>query len=170
MWRADRLVRLFPRAWRERYGEEFVAMAGPGPLGLQQMIDIVSGAIDAWLSADVRDATRAWREAPSGGGPMMKSMTTVCARSGFRYTTRDGLVGAAVMLVGTALFALLGIALRRQGWSFAGETLTNIAFTASLTLSMPFWLMKGQSRKAQIVIVAGTLGLLLLIASLAQLV
>ncbi len=79
------------------------------------------------------------------------------------------LVGAAVMLMGTALFALLGIALRRKGWLFTGEMLTNIAFTASLTLSMPFWLMKGQSRKAQTAIVGGTLGLLVLIASLAQL-
>ena len=48
---AERLLRLYPRAWRERFGEEFLETAGPGKLRFQQVIDIVSGAIDAWLSA-----------------------------------------------------------------------------------------------------------------------
>ena len=54
----ERLLRLYPRAWRERYGEEFLATVGHGALHVQQVIDIVAGAIDAWLSADVRRATR----------------------------------------------------------------------------------------------------------------
>jgi hypothetical protein len=101
---------------------------------------------------------------------MMKAMLAVCERSGLRYTTRDALLGAAVMVVGTALFAALGVAVRRQGWMFAGDILTSTAFTASLMLSMPFWLMKGQPRKAQVTIVGATLVLLVLVASLAQLV
>jgi hypothetical protein len=68
---AERLLRLYLRAWRERYGEEFLATVGHGSLHLQQVIDIVSGAIDAWLSADVRRATRAGGIAPDGGGRMM---------------------------------------------------------------------------------------------------
>ena len=51
---ADRLRRLYPRAWRERYGEEFLATIGDGALRLQQIVDIVAGAIDAWVARDVR--------------------------------------------------------------------------------------------------------------------
>lgn len=65
---SDRLLRLYPRAWRERYGEEFVATVGKGRLHVQQVIDIVSGAIDAWLSAEVRNATRVAGAAATGGG------------------------------------------------------------------------------------------------------
>ncbi len=78
----ERLLRLYPRAWRERYGEEFLATVGHEALSLQQVIDIVSGVIDAWLSADVRRATRVYRAAPSGGEPMLlKSMMSASSRS-----------------------------------------------------------------------------------------
>jgi hypothetical protein len=45
--RVENLLRLYPRAWRERYGEEFLATVGDGALGVQQTVDIVSAAIDA---------------------------------------------------------------------------------------------------------------------------
>lgn len=47
--RADRLLHLYPRPWRERYGDEFLALVGDRPVRLPQIIDIVSGAIDAHL-------------------------------------------------------------------------------------------------------------------------
>ena len=54
---ANRLLQLYPRAWRERYGDEFLALVGDRPLGVTQIIDIVSAAIDAHLSSDVRAMT-----------------------------------------------------------------------------------------------------------------
>jgi hypothetical protein len=53
---AERLLRLFPRAWPARYGEGLLDTVGEGRLRPQPWIDIVSGAADAWLSADVRRA------------------------------------------------------------------------------------------------------------------
>src|SRR4029450_3771169 len=55
---APQLRRLSPRAWQERYGEEFLATVGDGALRFQQVIDIVSGAIDARFSSDGRRGTR----------------------------------------------------------------------------------------------------------------
>ena len=156
MLSADRLLRLYPRAWRQRYGEEFLAMLGPERLQLQQVIDILSGAIDAWLSADVRGATRV---ASATGGSMVKAIG-VCERNQQRYTPRDGLIGAAIMIAGSALLAGLGTALRWNGFQSAGEMVLNMSFLVSLTLSMPFWLMKHQPWKAQVVIVGGTLAML----------
>jgi hypothetical protein len=167
---SERLLRLYPRAWRERYGEEFLATVGQGALHLQQVIDIVSGAIDAWLSADVRQATRAGRLAPNEGEPtMLKSMRMACGQTKLNFTTRDSWIGAGVMIGGTVVFSALGIAARRNGWPVTGEILKSLAFPGSLTLSMPFTFFKGQPWKAQVVIVVAMLALLVAAGYLASL-
>jgi len=162
---AERLLRLYPRDWRDRYGGEFLATAGPGRLSVQQVIDIASGAIDARLSSDVRNATRAL-STPTSGGRTMTVRTMICRKSEARYTTRDGLIGAGVMLAATIGFVVMAFLLRRAGWPTAGEMARSLAFPVSMTISMPFWLMKGQPWKAQVVIVGGTLGFLVLISYL----
>lgn len=163
---AQRLLRLYPRAWRDRYGEEFLEVAGTERLQLQQIIDIISGAIDAWLSADVRDATRA--PAHTTGGTTMMKTVSICTQA--RYTTRDGLIGAAVMLLGSLLFTFLGAALRRNGLEATGAALVNSGFLISMMLSTPLWLLKGQPRTAQVVIVGGTSALVLAINVIATLI
>jgi hypothetical protein len=155
------LLRLYPPAWRERYGEEFLAMVGPGALRAQQVLNIVSGAIDAWLSADVRRATVAPNTTGKEGGSMMLKALVCPNDQTASYTTRDGLIGAGVMLGSTALFTTIGLVARRNGWPATGQMLLNFGFMFSLTLSMPFWALKGQPWKAQAVIVGGTLALLL---------
>lgn len=64
---AECLLRLYPRAWRERYGDELLALVGRGALRPQEVIDIVSGAIDAWLSFTA-DPTKAPATAPRASG------------------------------------------------------------------------------------------------------
>ena len=165
----ERLLRLYPRAWRERYGEEFLATVGEGALHVQQVIDIVAGALDAWLSADVRRATRAGRLAPNDGGSTMLKSMLACGQSNLRFTTRDSLFGAGVMIGASAVLSVLGIAAQRQGWTVTGEILKSLAFPGSLMLSMPFTFLKGQPWKAQAVIIGITLTLLVAIGFLASL-
>lgn len=86
---------------------------------------------------------------------MLKSLLT-CDRTTPRVTVRDGLIGGGVMIATAVLFSVLGIAARRYGWPQTGEVLKSLAFTGPFTLSMPFWLMKGQPWKAQTVIIGGT--------------
>jgi hypothetical protein len=154
-----RLLRMYPRAWRERYGEEFLEVVGQGSLHPQQFIDIVSGAIDAWLSADVRRAAIASRVAPTEGGLTMLKSLAACERK-VRYTTRDALIGAGVMIGASLSFTMLGITAQRVGLGVTGDVLVNVAFPGALMLSMPFWLMKGQPWKAQVAIVGVTFVLL----------
>lgn len=45
-----RLVRLYPRAWRDRYEEEFLALLAERPPTLGDLVDTVRGAVDAHLS------------------------------------------------------------------------------------------------------------------------
>lgn len=46
---ATRIVALYPRAWRARYGEELEALLEAGSLGLRDRVDLVRGALDAHL-------------------------------------------------------------------------------------------------------------------------
>jgi hypothetical protein len=43
------LIRLYPRAWRERYGDELEALVAERPPTLRDRVDIVRGAVDARL-------------------------------------------------------------------------------------------------------------------------
>jgi len=94
----------------------------------------------------------------------------VCEPAVPRYTMRDSLIGGGVMIAGTVVSTVLGILARRNGWTVTGEVLVSIGFFASLTLSMPFWLMKGQPWKAQAVIIGGTLAFLIASGFLASLI
>lgn len=158
---AAQLLRLYPRHWRERYGDEFLDVVGPGPLRLQQVIDIVSGAIDARLSSDVRGVTR--EAATHTGGPAMVRMIAVCPANRTRYSKRDGLVGAAIMIVGTAVLTLIATLLQRSGFTDSGAVVLNSGALIAFMLSLPFWMMKGQPRTAQSVVIGGTIAGLLLI-------
>jgi hypothetical protein len=46
---ATRIVGLYPRAWRARYGEELEALLEAGSLGVRDRIDLLRGALDAHL-------------------------------------------------------------------------------------------------------------------------
>jgi hypothetical protein len=70
------LVRLYPAAWRARYGEEFLALLADRPLGPSLLIDVLAGAVDAWVApqpmpAGVPGSTDA-------GGRIMGLLTRRC--------------------------------------------------------------------------------------------
>lgn len=165
MLKGSRLLRLYPRAWRERYGDELLEVIGDRPLSMQQAIDVVTGAVDAWLSPDVRRAVQANRRPhPSGGATMLKSL--ICADAGVRFSPRDSAIGAGVMLAWSALFAVLMVAVSRQGFDTAATILLPIGFPGAVVVSMPFTYLKGQPLKAQAVVVGGLLAILAGIAYL----
>lgn len=58
--KASRLLALYPRSWRLRYGEEIAAILGEERLSVSLVVDLILGAIDAHLHPElagpVRDA------------------------------------------------------------------------------------------------------------------
>ncbi len=43
------MIRLYPRAWQQRYGEEFALVLGDQRASPGMIIDVLGGAVDAWL-------------------------------------------------------------------------------------------------------------------------
>jgi hypothetical protein len=160
--RAARLLRLFPRAWRERYGDEFLALVGDGPLGTRQIVNVISAAIDARLSPDVRKLAGATSRAgiSQGDTVMTATLRRACARPSPPLTTRDGLIGAAVIVGGTFALLAAGRMAGGLGYHGANEFLKGLAFPVSALVSNGFTFLKGQPWKAQAVIIGGGLVIL----------
>jgi hypothetical protein len=155
------LLRLFPRGWRARYGDEFLATVGEEPLRARQIVDIAAGAVDAWLSADVRRATR--RESDVERDLMTKKLILSCGAT-TTFSRRDAMLGATLMIVGSILFSIAGLAAKRAGHPEAAKAILSFAFPASLVLMMPFTYLRGKSWRVQLVMVGLPLVILVLIA------
>jgi hypothetical protein len=109
------LIRLYPRAWRARYGEEMEAVldAAAGAHGIREAADLVRGALDAWL----HPPTPSWLPASAalaGGG----LWTVVAAAILAQPSPPDwpgyliDLVPIALVAASALLVATLGCALR----------------------------------------------------------
>jgi len=165
---ARRLLRLYPRAWRERYGDEFAGFVGDRPLSLQQVVDIAGGALDAWTSRSVRASVRGSVAGNStGGATMVQALKLRCASRTAPYSTKDALVGAGVVIGVTFVMLALGIAANRSGHPGLGETLKGLAFPASMLLSMPFYLTKSLSWRAQAILLGVPMVILIVISYVA---
>jgi hypothetical protein len=162
------LLRLFPRAWRDRYGDEFLTTAGDSELNARQVIDVLFAAADAWVSADVRRSVHPLGPAMAGGNVM--SVKMLMCRSNARYTTRDAALGAAVMIGLTIVLALGANWAEREGAMTVNAVLNSLVFFGPLLVSMPLWLTKGQPWRAQVIIIGGTLVFLSVIGWLATMI
>jgi len=71
------LMRLYPRAWRERYGDELVALLEEHPATLADLVDLMRGAFDARLHPQVPGAS-----APDKEMPMSQRLFALMAAAG----------------------------------------------------------------------------------------
>jgi MFS family permease len=88
----SRLLALYPRAWRARYGDEFAELLEARPPSLRDRLDIVVGAIDARVNPQVPGADV--RERAVGGDRVARILAVVV---GVMFTIW-GAVGATVMV------------------------------------------------------------------------
>lgn len=160
---ARQLLWLYPRGWRERYEEEFVAFLGERQLGFGEAIDVVSGAVDARLSPEVRRATG--RAGSKGGEETMSVLQALkrreCGES--TPTTRESLVSAAVIIFGTMACVGAGQWLQSQGWPEWGRLLAESGWLLIFVLVANSLFLKGQSWRARALFVGGQYAVLLLL-------
>ena len=147
---------LYPRGWRERYGEEFQSLLGDRRLGLGDWIDIVSGAIDARLTW--RSSHAAARAGAAGGRDMATVIQALkqnaCGRP--KVSTTEALVGAAFIIVGS--FASIGLRywLEARGYPDAALWARDLGFPITYAIVVNAMFLKGQSWAAHAVL-TGTL-------------
>ena len=95
------LIRCYPAAWRERYGDEFASILEERPLGPFDVADILLGALDARLRMRDRRAG-------------------VTKRKGFNMSLRIGGIAAILGATSLAMAWILGSGLVAENDSLAG--------------------------------------------------
>ena len=153
------LVRLYPRAWRERYGAEMSAMLEEIPLTPAAIVDLVAGAIDARVAPHRLPASH--RVSPGDKETVMFNNLMKRCALGPGVSSYDQWLGSAVMIGSSIVFAVAYVLAAHR---YRGNNLVDafgiMAFPASLLLAMPFTHLKGHSRITQAIIVGTSLALL----------
>jgi hypothetical protein len=155
-----RLVALYPRTWRDRYEDEFLALVSERPTGLLDRLDILRGAIDARIHPQVQGSPAA-PEAPIAGSPwpvragwltllggVLWIAAVIVATNGplvvdDHGTYRDGaaampLLFAAVMLLGVGMIATF---VQLPEPSRPAQTAVYVGSMAGLLWALAPWLM-----------------------------
>jgi hypothetical protein len=152
---ASVLIRLYPRAWRRRYGREMRELLAHRQTSLRTVADLIAGAIDARLNP--QSAT----VAPITEGD--HSMSNVFGCNPLGVSRQDQWRSSAWMIGGTIGLALTSILLQWQmGKNAFSESLIYAAFPASLMLSSECTYLKRYSGQARTVMSIGGAALIVL--------
>jgi hypothetical protein len=150
------ILRLYPRAWRERYGDELVVLLEERPASPVDQLDLIRGALDARLHPQVPgSATAPDKEIPVN----QRLLGAMAAIGGIAWTVgvasifvlqRDafGDRNLTLAMIGLALaIAFIGIALgelgTRQGSASSrrtGRAISAVSIVLALTLPV-IWLV-----------------------------
>lgn len=148
------LLALYPPRWRRRYGDELRELLREQRFSLHALVDLIAGAIDAWLEPQKLPDQK--------GVPMMK---LGCATYGGKVSREDAWKSAAVNLGGTLFLTALWMVLRIR--NLADRTYVD-AFSAMMFLipylfSLRYTSLKGRSLRTQSLFIAGMILVLTLI-------
>jgi len=150
------ILRLYPRAWRERYGDELLALLEDRPPSPLDLIDLTRGAFDARLHPQLPETQPVTPErknpmsdrlpglAAIGGGLLflvgvaMIGLAPLPSFDGYRET------GLAMPVIFLSLplidVALIAAAVRRRGGAWGrGDTWLAIIAVGSTAVSMTGW-------------------------------
>lgn len=152
------LVRLYPGAWRERYGEEFAAVLAGQQASLGLVVDVLGGAADAWMHPQVT------RQVSQGEEKMVNAMIRRCALDGPKLSGRDQLIAGAWTAMGVLVLSLAYVTMRRVlPNSPAVEAINYMALPGMFILSMQAAYLRKYRASTQAAMMVGTLGALYLL-------
>jgi hypothetical protein len=144
----SRLLRLYPAAWRQRYLAEVTDLLAERPADIRNRIDIVRGALDAWLHPELVDTARAEERkellmrslrasglAVVGGGMWIIAGLVINATPlSPSETYKDATAGLIVLVVGAILTALASVLFATS--SLASSRPTQVAARGMLVLAL----------------------------------
>ena len=168
------LLKLYPPGWRRRYGRELADLIGAQRFSIGTIIDLLAGAIDAWIYTQTaalrlgpfgpRSGQAPVRAAPAAEGDdnmLAKMMKFRCAGYGPSVTAVDQWKSLGVTLGLTVVLTLGWMWLHlRVGDNPYVDSLSLMPFLAALFVGMRYTYLKGRSATTQAVFVVGNLVLL----------
>ena len=110
------LLRLYPKSWRARYGDELAEILDAQPPSLGLFVDVLAGALDARLHPRlIVSSTRGpERTALQGVSAMTEDLMTRCAAGGPQISTREQYFAGGMMMAGALLMGTAYVLLRHQ--------------------------------------------------------
>jgi hypothetical protein len=157
------LVKLYPPAWRRRYGRELAELITTQPASFGMAIDLVVAAVDAWLNPQSSTAAAA---ADAKGVSMMLQLK--CAGYGPNVTKADNLKAAAITIVGSLVTALAYLwYTARYGNDPYFDALFPFSWLVFFVFSQHYTTLKGRPARVQAVLIGGQTAILMAIALVA---
>ena len=143
------LIRLYPPAWRRRYGRELADLLAAQPASFRTAVDLVAGAVDAWLNP--QSSTAATTAEAKGAGVMLPKMLQLrSAGHGPDVTWEDSLKAGAVTIGGAlALVVALTWAIARYGRNPYVDSLLAMGWLVPFLLSQHYTTYKGRPARVQ---------------------
>jgi len=146
------LVRLYPAAWRARYGAEFETLLAERPPTARDLVDIVIGAVDARISPQVGEValpTTPWTSRASGGSAILGGLlwSVVVAGAALDRSQGDDTLPMTLPLLialGLMLLSLPGRYMRRYARPIIlGVAAASISFAILYAEILPWgaWLL-----------------------------
>lgn len=140
------LLKLYPPAWQRRYRNEVESYLEAESPKLRTMLDLIAGAIDAWLNPD-------W--IPEAKGQGSNSMMITASRCGCIEISKAEAVRSGISMIGLCFFlTAVYVALSKfVGPHIMLEALIYSAFFIAFTVSSKYTYLKPYSRVARNVII-----------------
>ena len=105
------LLRLYPRRWRERYGDEFGAVLASQRASAGLVLDVLAGAVDAHLHPQIQHSHS--EQINGGEDTMTLAMLQRCAAGGPRLSTGDRRIAERFTVLSALVIALLYMVLTK---------------------------------------------------------
>jgi hypothetical protein len=151
------LLKLYPRIWRQRYGDEVAQLLAGRGFSLAVAVDLVAGAIDVRLhpSATLAAATAASREEEQTMFDRIAKLDCA-AMFGAEITKADQLKAAGVTIGLTVVLTLIWMWVHvRLGDNAYADSLSVMPFIVPFLYSMRYTYLKRRSAGAQAVFIGG---------------
>jgi hypothetical protein len=158
------LIGLYPPAWRRRYGRELAELIAAQPASFGTAIDLVAGAVDAWLNP--QSSTAAATAATKGAGAMVPAMLKLrCAGYGPHITAADTRKAAAVTIGGAlGIVAAAMWAATAFGKNAYLDSLMTMGWLVPFLFSQHYTTYKGRPARVQAVLIGVPTAIVIAIA------
>jgi hypothetical protein len=159
------LLRLYPSPWRRRYADEVAEMLAHQGFSLGVAVDLIAGAIDAWLHPvllDPRLDGGGAAASAAGAKTQEKTMLNRIARLdcsamiGHDITKEEQWKSAGVAVGGTVVLSLIWMAVHaRVGDNQYVDSLSLMTFLVPYLFSLRYTYLKKRPASVQAVFIGG---------------